>query len=82
MDPTSRQSKAYVDDTSFMVNLSEQNPQDQATKPVFHPPIKYLEWVTDGWLEECWQILQMYKFKLHSRALWAPALLRQNDTST
>jgi len=32
LDPISRQSEAYVDDTSFMVDLSHQSPQDPTTK--------------------------------------------------
>ena len=37
--------------------------------------------MTNGWLKECWCIIEKYKLKLHSTSLWVPSYLRENDAS-
>ena len=49
--------------------------------PFLHSSYKFSTWVTDGWLKECWRILDKYKLVLHSPKLWVPTTLCANDKS-
>jgi len=49
--------------------------------PFLHSPYKFSTWVTDGWLKECWRILDKHRLTLHSSKLWVPTTLHANDKS-
>ena len=49
--------------------------------PFLHSSYKLSTWVTNGWLKECWRILDKYNLKLHSPNIWVPTTLRVNDKS-
>jgi len=49
------------------------------TMPFLNTPYKYSQWVTEGWLKECWRILDKYKLQIHSQHWWTPPTLREHD---